>query len=57
MEVSVDLFERRTGQRPLAYRAGGFRINDSHFGVLEEFGIGIDSSIMVSRTHRYPIGC
>ena len=47
MEVSVDLFERRTGQRPLAYRAGGFRINNSHFGVLDEFGIGFDSSIMV----------
>jgi hypothetical protein len=46
MELSVDLFERRTGQSPLAYRAGGYRIKDSHFRVLEEFDIRFDSSIM-----------
>src|SRR5262249_54082179 len=46
MEVSADLFERRTGERPLAYRAGGYRIRDAHFGVLEEFGIAIDSSVL-----------
>jgi hypothetical protein len=45
VELSVDLFERRVGQRPIAYRAGGFRIADMHFPVLEEFGIRIDSSV------------
>lgn len=45
MELSVDLFERRTGQQPLAYRAGGYRIADMHFPVLEELGIRIDSSV------------
>lgn len=45
LELSVDLFERRVGRRPIAYRAGGFRIADAHFPVLEELGIRIDSSI------------
>jgi hypothetical protein len=45
MELSVDLFERRLGRPPLAYRAGGFRIADIHFPVLDEFGIQIDSSV------------
>lgn len=45
LELSVDLFERRVGRRPVAYRAGGFRISDAHFPVLEELGIRIDSSV------------
>jgi hypothetical protein len=45
MELSVDLFERRVGRRPLAYRAGGYRIADLQFPVLEEFGIRVDSSV------------
>jgi peptidoglycan/xylan/chitin deacetylase (PgdA/CDA1 family) len=45
MQLSVDLFERRVGRRPLAYRAGAYRIADMHFAVLEEFGIRIDSSV------------
>ena len=45
MECSVDLFERRVGRPPVAYRAGGYRIADIHFPVLEEFGIRIDSSV------------
>jgi peptidoglycan/xylan/chitin deacetylase (PgdA/CDA1 family) len=45
LDLSVDLFERRVGRRPVAYRAGGFRIADAHFPVLEEFGIRIDSSV------------
>jgi hypothetical protein len=45
MELSIDLFERRVGQRPTAYRAGGFRIRDEHITVLQELGIPIDSSI------------
>lgn len=45
LELSVELFERRVGRRPVAYRAGAYRISDAHFPVLEEFGIRIDSSV------------
>jgi hypothetical protein len=45
MQLSVDLFEHRVGRRPLAYRAGAYRITDMQFAVLEEFGIRIDSSV------------
>jgi peptidoglycan/xylan/chitin deacetylase (PgdA/CDA1 family) len=45
LELSVDLFERRVGRPPIAYRAGAYRISDAHFPVLEEFGIWIDSSV------------
>jgi len=45
MELSVDLFERRVGRPPVAYRAGGYRIADVQFPVLGEFGIRIDSSV------------
>jgi hypothetical protein len=45
LELSVDLFERRVGRPPVAYRAGAYRISDAHFPVLEDFGIRIDSSV------------
>ena len=45
MEVSVELFERRVGRAPVAYRAGGYRSYDIQFPVLEEFGIQVDSSV------------
>jgi hypothetical protein len=45
LELSVQLFERRVGRPPIAYRAGGYRIADMHFPLLEEFGIRIDSSV------------
>lgn len=45
LDLSVDLFERRVGRRPVAYRAGAYRISDAHFPVLEDFGIRIDSSV------------
>ena len=67
MELAVDLFERRTGKPPIAYRAGGYRITDDHFPVLEEFGIAIDASVnvqwhsqvadwMKTRTQPYWVG-
>jgi hypothetical protein len=43
--LGVEVFERLTGTRPIAYRAGGYRITDEHFPVLEEHGIKIDSSV------------
>ena len=66
-ELGVKTFERLTGNPPLAYRAGGYRITDEHFPVLEEFGIRIDSSVqpffharisdwMRTRTQPYWIG-
>jgi hypothetical protein len=45
LELGVSSYERLTGMAPLAYRAGGYRIRDEHFSVLEEFGIRIDSSV------------
>jgi peptidoglycan/xylan/chitin deacetylase (PgdA/CDA1 family) len=45
LDLSVDLFERRVGRKPVAYRAGAFRIADAHFPILEEFDIRIDSSV------------
>ena len=66
-ELGVKTFERLTGNPPIAYRAGGYRITDEHFPVLEEFGIRVDSSVqaffharvsdwMRSRTQPYWIG-
>lgn len=45
LDLGVTMFERLSGTQPVAYRAGGYRINDEHFPVLEEFGIRIDSSV------------
>lgn len=45
IELSADLFERRVGRPPVAYRAGGFRVFDVQLEVLAEHGIRIDSSI------------
>jgi hypothetical protein len=45
LELGVEVFERLTGQRPLAYRAGGYRITDEHFPALQELGIKIDTSV------------
>jgi hypothetical protein len=67
MELAVNLFERRTGRPPIAYRAGGYRITDDHFQVLEEFDIAIDASVniqwhsqvadwMKTRTQPYWVG-
>lgn len=54
MELSVDLFERRLGRRPLAYRAGAYRIADIQFPVLDEFGIRVDSSVQPYFNSRVP---
>lgn len=45
LELSVELFERRVGRPPIAYRAGAYRVYDAQLAVLAEFGIRIDSSI------------
>ncbi len=45
MELAVERFERRAGRPPVAYRAGAYRIFDSHFPVLRDFGIRVDSSV------------
>ena len=45
IEHSADLFERRVGVRPVAYRAGAYRISDEHFAALAAQGIGIDASV------------
>lgn len=45
LELAIELFERRAGRRPVAYRAGAYRIFDSHFPVLRDLGIVVDSSV------------
>jgi hypothetical protein len=45
LELAVEVFERLVGNRPIAYRAGGYRITDEHFAVLEGAGIRFDSSV------------
>ncbi len=45
LELGVEVFERLVGKPPIAYRAGGYRITDEHFPVLEELGIRFDSSV------------
>ena len=47
MELSVELFEHRVGRRPLAYRSGGYYVNDGFLSVVSEHGIAIDSSVHV----------
>ena len=67
LALGVETFERLTGRRPIAYRAGGYRITDEHFPALQELGIEIDSSVnaylnsrvdewMRTRTQPYWIG-
>jgi len=45
LELGIEVFERLTGQQPIAYRAGGYRITDEHFPALQELGIRIDTSV------------
>jgi SAM-dependent methyltransferase len=45
LDLAVEVFERLVGKRPIAYRAGGYRITDEHFPVLQELGIRFDSSV------------
>jgi peptidoglycan/xylan/chitin deacetylase (PgdA/CDA1 family) len=67
LELAVEVFERLVGKRPIAYRAGGYRITDEHFPVLQELGIRFDSSVnayfhsqvsdwMRTRTQPYWVG-
>jgi hypothetical protein len=67
LELGVEVFERLTGKQPIAYRAGGYRIIDEHFPVLQELGIKIDTSVnaylnsrvadwMRTRTQPYWVG-
>ena len=67
LELGIEVFERLTGKQPIAYRAGGYRITDEHFPVLQELGIKIDTSMnaylnsrvsewMKTRTQPYWVG-
>ena len=57
LELALELFERRAGRLPVAYRAGAYRIFDLHFPILRELGITIDSSINPFRTATSHRGC
>jgi peptidoglycan/xylan/chitin deacetylase (PgdA/CDA1 family) len=45
MEIAVDLFDRRVGRAPVAFRSGAYRITDEFLAILAEFGIKVDSSL------------
>src|SRR5262249_11334992 len=45
LDHALELFASRVGRAPVAYRAGGYRIADWHFPLLERAGIAIDSSV------------
>lgn len=42
---AADLIERAAGVRPVGFRAPGYTINDTLFDVLEDLGVGYDSSV------------
>lgn len=67
MDLAVSLFEQRMGKPPLAYRAGGFHIDDESLRLITERGLRFDSSIVPyyrantsnwtrSRTQPFAIG-
>lgn len=45
LDLSVELFNRRVGYAPVAYRSGAYHLCDDFLSVLPEFGITIDSSL------------
>jgi hypothetical protein len=45
IDHAIESFVEATGEAPVAYRAGGYRIRDEHFPVLHRAGIRIDSSV------------
>lgn len=45
LELAIERFEQRSGRLPVAYRAGAYRIFTSHFPILRELGIVLDSSV------------
>lgn len=52
LALAVELFEKRVGQRAVAYRSGGYNLTDEFFPVLEEFDIAIDSSLFPFKNCR-----
>lgn len=44
LTTATDLFERFTGRRPVAYRAGNFQAGPPSLAILKELGFRIDSS-------------
>jgi peptidoglycan/xylan/chitin deacetylase (PgdA/CDA1 family) len=44
LSQAIEIFKRLTGNRPLAYRAGGYQANKSSLSILSELGLLIDSS-------------
>lgn len=67
LELSADLFERRVGVRPCAYRSGSYHLQDEFLDALAGEGIAIDSSMnpwhycrvsdwMTGRTQPFRVG-
>ena len=45
LAIATEIFERRVGEPPVAYRSGSYSLCDQFLPVLSEFGIKIDSSL------------
>jgi hypothetical protein len=52
MAHAVDLFERRVGKAPVAFRSGGYNLCDAFLDVLPEFGISMDASLFAYKNCR-----
>ncbi len=51
---AVELFERRVGRRPVAFRNGSYHLCEAFLPVLAEFGIRVDSSLYAFKNCRVP---
>jgi hypothetical protein len=67
LALAADLFERRVGVRPRAYRSGSYHLQDEFLDALADEGIAIDSSMnpwhycrvsewMTGRTQPFRVG-
>lgn len=52
MGVAVELFERRVGKAPIAFRNGSYHIHDSYFPILRAAGIRYDSTVYAFKNCR-----
>lgn len=55
----IDIFEKCTGNSPLAFRAGGYGADENTISLLKEFKIKVDSSFFIDhkwcKLEKYPV--
>jgi len=52
LDISIRLFERRVGRRPVAYRSSAYHLSDGYLEALGEAGIAIDTSLYAFKNCR-----